>query len=391
MITIRPAQTDDVARIVALKAQAFNVNEIGQERERTNPNLDELRVAEIDGKVVGTARAIPFGHFYGGRAIDAAGISGVAVAAEARGKGVASAMMRELLAELKTRVPISSLYPATVPLYRRLGYGFGGVRTFWKARLDTLPQTAGVSLEPFTERDVPSINTAYERFALGTNGLVRRSDEWWQRRVLTDWNDKTQYRYMVREGGEVTGWIVYTLEHAGADAWVSKITARDMHWATPGAGNALLSLAALHRSTSESITWAGPPTDPVADLLEEDRVESAETFRWMLRLLDVPGAIEARGYSRLIDAAATIAVIDPLFPENAGPWRIEVKDGQAKVLPSAEPAEATADVQTWAGIWASFLRARDAVRQGGLRATGDAIEALDAIFGGPLPWIADFF
>jgi hypothetical protein len=36
-------------------------------------------------------------------------------------------------------------------------------------------------------------------------------------------------------------------------------------------------------------------------------------------------------------------------------------------------------------------RARDAVRIGGLEATPEAIDALELIFGGPLPWIADFF
>src|SRR5437660_9631170 len=183
MVTIRPATRDDVERVIALRTQAFNINEHGRDSMRKDPRVEEVRVAEVDGSVAGTARAIPFAHFYGGRAVEAVGISGVAVAAEARGRGVGATMMREFLQELRPTFPISTLYPATVPVYRHAGYGFGGVRTFWKSRLDALPQAGSLDAEPFTDADIPAVNAAYERFAAETNGLVQRSDTWWQRRV----------------------------------------------------------------------------------------------------------------------------------------------------------------------------------------------------------------
>jgi predicted acetyltransferase len=390
MITIRPATVDDVERVIALRTQAFNIDEHGRESVRKDPRVAEVRVAELDGNVVGTARALPFGHFFGGRPVEAAGISGVAVAAEARGKGVGSTMMRELVRELRRVVPISSLYPATVPIYRNIGYGFGGVRTFWKTRLDALPQSGTLQASPFTDDDVDEVNDAYERLAAGTNGLVRRSRDWWQRRVFSDWENRIVYRYLVREAGQVTGWIVYMLAKAKGEAWRMNVDVRDLMWTTPEAGRTLLSLAALHRSTGEAMSWPGPATDPLADLIAEDPIENDGTFRWMLRLLDVPGAIEARGYHPQVEASVTIAVRDPLFPENEGPWRIEVAGGQAKVFPAEQP-EATAGVQALASIWSSMHRARDAVRIGGLDATTEAIDALELIFAGPLPWISDFF
>jgi len=390
MVTIRPATLDDVERIIALRSQAFNSDEHGRDSMRKDPRIEEIRVAELDGKVLGTVRVLSFAHFFGGRPVEAAGISGVAVTAEARGKGVGSTMMRELLRELRPTTPISSLYPATVPLYRNIGYGFGGVRTFWKTRLDALPQDGALSTTPFTDEDIDEVNDAYNGFASGTNGLVRRSADWWKRRVLTDGEDRTGFRYLVREGGEITGWIVYFLSKGTGDAWRMNVDVRDLIWSTPAAGKTLLSLAALHRSTGEMMNWPGPPTDPLADLIAEDPIENDGAFRWMLRLLDVPAAIEARGYSPLIESSVTIAVRDPLFDENAGPWRIEVGGGQAKVFP-AEQADATVDVQALASIWSSMHRARDAVRIGGLQATPEAIDALELIFGGPLPWIADFF
>jgi len=172
MVTIRPARHEDVDRVIALRTQAFNINTHGQESMRKDPRIDEVRVAEIDGVVVGTARAIPFAHFFGGNAVEASGISGVAVSAEARGQGVGRQMMREFLQELRSSTPISTLYPATVPVYRSVGYGFGGVRTFWKSRLDALPQDGSLKAEPFTDSEIPEVNAAYERFAADRKSVV---------------------------------------------------------------------------------------------------------------------------------------------------------------------------------------------------------------------------
>src|ERR1044071_8665655 len=110
MVTIRLATLDDVERIIALRSQAFNSDEHGRDSMRKDPRIEEIRVAELDGKVLGAVRALSFAHFFGGRPVEAAGNSGVAVTAEARGKGVGSTMMRELLRELRPTTPISSLY-----------------------------------------------------------------------------------------------------------------------------------------------------------------------------------------------------------------------------------------------------------------------------------------
>ncbi len=390
MPTIRAATEDDVERILALEAQAFNVAARHQERARPRMKLDRYRVAETDRGVVATMRALPFAHFFGGRAVEAAGISGVAVSAEARGQGVGSALMRESLAELRARhVPISSLYPATAPIYRSMGYGYGGVRTRWHAPLARLPQDPGVGVETFGEADLDEIDRAHHRIAVAANGLVRRDRDWWVQRVLEDERDRPRYAYAVREDGDVTGWIVYFLQ-SSPDTWRSTMACRDLFWRTPAAARALLSLGSLHRSTSEWMEWIGPPTEPLGDLLPEDVIDPQGSFRWMVRLLDVPAAFEARGYNTAVDAEVTIGVEDPLFPENAGPWRIQVAGGSAKVAP-AETADARAHVGTWASIWSRLHTARDAARIGGLSATADAIDALDAIFAGPLPWIADFY
>lgn len=56
-----------------------------------------------------------------------AGVSGVKVAPEARGRGVATALLTELLAVLTGRgYPLSVLYPSTLGVYRSLGWELAG-------------------------------------------------------------------------------------------------------------------------------------------------------------------------------------------------------------------------------------------------------------------------
>lgn len=390
MTTIRPATGDDLERVLALETQAFNIPSNIQETRRKRTKPEQIRVLERDGAIVGTLRTLPFGHFFGGRVVPAAGISAVAVSAEARGARVGSTLMREVLTELRTNgTAISSLYPATVPLYDQMGYGFGGVRTFWRAHLDRLYDDRSLGVEAFDEEAIDELDAAYRSIAVGTNGLVERTPDWWRTRVLREDETTTRYRYLVREEGRVTGWVVYRLTET-KDSWRSTVSCRDLFWATPRAASALLSLAALHRSTSEKIEWSGPAVETLGDLTREDVPKTDDQFRWMIRLVDVPAAFEARVYHPLIETEVTIGASDPLFADNAGPWRVRVSGGTAKVAP-ADEAEARASVQTWASIWSSLLSPRDAVRQGRLQASERALDALTLAFSGPIPWIADFY
>jgi predicted acetyltransferase len=285
---------------------------------------------------------------------------------------------------------ISTLYPATVSLYRACGYGFGSVFAEWSVALKDLPRAPGapgVSIEPF--EDGAAVDECYQAFASQRNGLPARHPEWWKTRVLFS-HDTPQYRYLVRENGAVTGWIVYTIAATNTDGWRNRINARDLFWTTPAAARTLLSLLSHHRSTVETLGWVGPPVEPLADLFDEDRPELKSTFRSMIRLVDVPAAFERRGYDPHVSANVTIGVDDPFFAENAGPWEIAVSNGSAKVV-TATNAAARAGASTWASIWAAELLPVDAARQGRLEATDAALAELTAMFAGPAPWTGDFY
>jgi predicted acetyltransferase len=95
----------------------------------------------------------------------------------------------------------------------------------------------------------------------------------------------------------------------------------------------LLSYLRGFRGLGRTLKFTGPPTHPVSLLVEEQRVRPAWSFQWMLRLLDVPSALEGRRYPP-VSSEVVLAVDDALFPENRGPWRFVAEDGAVSVSPA---------------------------------------------------------
>ena len=108
----------------------------------------------------------------------------------------------------------------------------------------------------------------------------------------------------------------------------------------------------------------------------------------MLRLLDVPAALEQRGYPPVTDEAV-IAVEDALFPENRGPWRVVADEGTVKVERAEGSGGRPITIGTLSSMFSGFLSPFDAV---GLGLLGEEHAPVFArLFAGPAPWMHDFF
>ncbi|MGH2830138.1 MAG: GNAT family N-acetyltransferase [Actinomycetota bacterium] len=383
-MTVRPMREDDREQVLALLQHAFNQPAWMVERARTWP-IDDFRVRVQDGQILATTAIRRFAHFFGGRSIPCAGISGVTVAAHARGGRMAEAHVAECMREARETMPISALWPATVPLYRRLGYEYGLQRFQYKSPIRSLPRREG-TVEPWDDKDLHDVALAYRDYARRFNGMMDRPDTWWQMRILPTFGDSAVHRYLVREAGQVTGSIVYTQE----EPFHFDIEARDLFATTPVALRSLLAFVSRFGSMGRNFLWYGPPSEPIGLLLGEEHFEVAERGHMMFRLLDLPKAIEARGYPAHVRSSVTILAEDALFPENSGPWRIAVSAGEG-AAEGAGSAEIRTDSRTLAAIYTGFLAPSEARRIGLLDGPDAAVDALAAIFAGPDPWTADFF
>src|SRR5262249_53010374 len=112
---------------------------------------------------------------------------------------------------------------------------------------------------------------------------------------------------------------------------------------------------------------------------------------WMLRLIDVRSAVEARGFPASVEVSVQLELADNVLPANAGRWRLEVGDGCGKMarigpidLNGTEGYDPVVRLGSrglaalYAGVPLGTLR-RAGLAQGGDQAT-DA--GLDSAFGG---------
>jgi predicted acetyltransferase len=125
-------------------------------------------------------------------------------------------------------------------------------------------------------------------------------------------------------------------------------------------------------------------------LVEEQRLRPSWTFRWMLRLLDVPAALEARGYPP-VGGEAVIAVDDAMFADNRGPWRISAEDGKVRVSSAEGERVRPVSIGALSSMYTGLLSPYDAVRLGLLEGVDPAVPVLARLFAGPPPFMLDWF
>ena len=97
-LSIRPGAESDLDRIVEIHTCCYPDDRSAAKRRLRfvqNPlgGLEDLRVAEVDGRIVGHGFGFRMQGWFGGAQVPLVGIASVGVAPEARGRGVGRALV----------------------------------------------------------------------------------------------------------------------------------------------------------------------------------------------------------------------------------------------------------------------------------------------------------
>lgn len=343
---------------------------------------------EGDG-LVGGLITIPMGQYFGGVSVPMEGVAGVGVAPEHRANGAATRMMQALVRDMRARgVALSTLYPATVPLYQRAGYERAGGRWRTAVRPQELPTRHDPALRVVTLPSVGEGETLalYEAHCRLRNGPLDRGPYLWSR-------IQSPVRMVVRRMGVegpdgLEGYVV--VSHAAKDGHDTEVHVVDAVAGTPRAAEAILATLGAYRSLAQEVRWHGGPHDTLTQRLRDRRHAVTLTDFWMLRLVDIPRALALRGYNPFVKAAVTFVVRDEVVPENEGAWRVAVEGGRVEVTKSDEGGVAL-DVRALATLYTGF-RTAEALAADGL-AAGDVrdLAAATALFAGATPALAEHF
>ena len=359
--------------------------------------LQDMRCAYIDDRVVATAAESPFTQWFGGKSLACSGVWGVATEPERRGTGLASACLGTLMDDARQRgTPVTALFPAVIEPYRRLGYELAGTYDEFRLALEALPAVDTHDLPTIelaeVEHDQDAIMACYARWLARRNGTIEPDATFWRTRLLERPWDEWHRAVVARDDGTITGFATFTRENDssghlsfGFGLKCSMFVAEDDR-----ALGALIAYASWYRGLGRWLGWAGPPNDPMTLLVGVQAVTPHDRYRWMLRILDVRGALEGRGYPP-IDAEATFAIDDPRYADNTGFWRVRVSAGEPKVERGSSHDRRPIPIGAFSSMFSGYLRPVDAVRLGFLDADDPAVGALDAMLSGPDPWSPLFF
>lgn len=356
---------------------------------------EHVRVARIDGRVVGGLTVQPMGQWFGGKVVRMGGVRAVAVAPEYRATGVASKLMRSVLQEMRDNdQPIAALYPATQKVYRGVGFEKAGVRRLYKVRthmIDVRDRTLDV--RPIEEGDRETLEFLHRERARRTSGNVERNRWLWDRILDPPPWIKSTEGYLVSRDGAAEGYFVNhnTPGHIPDD---NTIELQDFVATTAAAARRLWTLLADHRSMSGAVTWNGAPADPLMYALDENIFQIEDPIDWMVRINDVPAALRARGYPVGLSGELHLDVRDNVIAENNGRFVLNLSDGNATVE-SGGRGDLIIDVRGLAPLYTGHLSARELLVTGYVETRelpcDSVLDTASAIFAGPAPWMSDMF
>ncbi len=386
-----PRDDAELSALLDVLARVFNFP-----REYANHYVEHLgrenmRVLRADGVVAGGLAQLPMAQYYGGRSVPMAGIAVVGVSPAARSSGGATALMRATLEDLRARrIALSVLYPATVPLYRRVGYEFAGSRYEIRLILRQLHlRDRGHAIRPITDADAAAVEAIYEKHARNTAGFIDRSAFIWRRVRAPRWEPAEGYLAVNPATGEAEGYVYYQRKESPEAAYLLQLS--DIVALTPAAGRRLLSFLADHRSMADLAIYAGSACNPLIRLLP-DRASPVRLFdHWMLRLVDLERALEERGYPAGLAAEIHLEVADDVLAANSGRMVLTVTDGRGSVREGGR-GEIRVDIRGLAALYTGHATPWEVAAAGQLTAIAEApLALLAAAFAGPAPAMPDFF
>ncbi|MGW4746525.1 GNAT family N-acetyltransferase [Streptomyces sp. NPDC004290] len=348
-----------------------------------------LALAE-DGRPVGTAGAYSFElTLPGGALVPVGGVTAVGVLPSHRRRGVLSAMMRHQLTELRGRGELLSVLLASeAPIYGRFGYGpaTGTGRLTVKRHQAAFgrPRARGAAGEDAGSVEVlrrsecgELLERIYDRYRRAQPGALSRPPRWWALRAgQPPVSAASRYVAVHRDAeGAPDGYASYALESG-------TLTVDETIAVDDAAFTALARFVLGHDLVGTVVFRHVPPGHPLRWQLADFRAaEVGGDTDWLwVRLLDVPGALTARGW--YADGELVLDVEDPFLGEH-GRHLLTVRDGKAECVPTDREPDLSLDVRDLGTVYLGGTAPSTLVRAGHVTAhRPDAAARADALFRG---------
>lgn len=333
-------------------------------------------------------------QWWGGRPVPAAAVAFVGVDPPARSRGAASRLLTRTLNQLRYEgAALALLYPATLSLYEKVGFARAGFTRRMSAPPASFarvnrggPPTGGGSPTMVRMNPLDADLLAAIRHAAAADGMLERDEALWTLALHPDGESEIDvYLALGAQGPE--GYLTLTPPRAG------RLRVADHCLLTVEAAAAAAGLLGSYRGRVERIVWNAAPDDLLLHGLIDVGVSVDDWEEWMLRILDIPTALSARGYSGHAEGELLLKIDDSTLLQNNGRWKLTVDGGKGFVAQTNDDCAGNIrlSLNTLSALYSGYISPLTARRVRRIAADDQQVAAMTSIFSGGYPYFSDRF
>jgi predicted acetyltransferase len=351
-----------------------------------NPRLDPslVYVIEDDGEPRATATVLPMETFVDGEPAEIGGVAAVNAHPAYRRRGYAGKLMRAAIDGMRERgMSLSMLHPFAHAFYRAYGWELATEAVKYEFSPTEIPTSAGqrrVRAYDPAGGDLSRMAELFDGWAATRPCAVRRNEGRWLQYLARKDQEAAVYE---AEDGTIEGYLLYGQSEGSGDP-PSTLDVSELVASTPAAREALVSFMGAYDPRRYTVKLSTPPGEPLHPYLPDSHVRARLEPEFMLRLVDVEGALGLLG--RDLKEKIVLDVSDDVIPENSGSYTL----GDGRVTRGAEAAARVAlDVRRLAQLYAGYLPAGQLARYGLIEpGSPEALRILEAWFPTDDPYVS---
>ena len=390
--TIRPARDNEMDQYGAIAAYVY-AGRFGNTPDNivsqaTHP--DWTLCAFINGRMVSTFATIPFTVRLNGKAAKLGGVSGVGTLPEYRRRGFVRQITCRAFADMRDRGQfVTALWASQAAIYQRYSFALSTQNLGYT--LDpqdirfTVPHKPQGTYQRHGQEDgFPIIRQLYMDFIKTRTGYLHRAKALWLNNALAGNAPEGPVHLVVYSDAQACaqGYLVYTVHSQKVPnaARPQEMVIRDFVWLTQDAYLSLWQFVTRHDLVGRVRYNTAPLDDPAAEFFEEPRLlypRVAEGI-WM-RIIDVAGALQARGYTtsgRLVLAIGG----DDIAEWNNSTFSLETDGNTTQVSRTTAAPNISLSIKALASLYSGFRNARTLANWGLLTGDGPGMDAADRLF-----------
>ncbi|WP_349410374.1 enhanced intracellular survival protein Eis [Pseudalkalibacillus sp. SCS-8] len=393
--TINEDEFDDFLKMGEFAFQ-YELSEEERKKRRSFLKVENCWALYEDGAMASKLTIHPFEIWIGNRNFSMGGIAGVASWPEHRRKGHVQKLMKKSLEVMREqRQYVSMLHPFSFAFYRKYGWEMTHTTKTYEIKPEQLPiRTANMKGKVVRiHHDIQRLNAIYERYAQNYNGMLKRTEKWWNFSILE--NSRDIVAVYEDEAGEDQGYLIYNVKDnlMEIEEWISL---------TPHAKSTMLQYVANHDSMVRKIKIHPPVEESFAFYMADPKIKQEYSSYFMSRVVDVKGFLEQYPFKGDLERSLIFHIEDTFAEWNNGTFIVRSDDHGGRLVDYYPPKEGMrcsqepqrgilCTINMFSTMFFNHMKPTELSTAGMITGKHDELSYLETILVDERPFLYDFF